>query len=85
LGRVMLPVLVPSMLISGLLVALLAFADVTSVLLLAPPGRSTFALRIFTVMANAPQALVAALCCVYVVVAVAGVAVLLRWGLKDEG
>ena len=87
LRRVMLPVLGPAMAISGLLVALVAFADVTSVLLLAPPGRSTFALRIFTVMANAPQALVAALCCIYVVVAVAGVAVLFRWGrgTKDEG
>jgi len=87
LRRVMLPVLAPAMAISGLLVALMAFADVTSVLLLAPPGRSTFALRIFTVMANAPQALVAALCCIYVVVAVAGVAVLFRWGrgTKDEG
>ena len=85
LRRVLLPVLGPAMAISGLLVALLASADVGSVLLLAPPGRSGFALRIFTVMANAPQALVATLCCIYVVVAVVGVAVLLRWGLKDEG
>ncbi len=79
LGRVMVPVLGPALAISGLLVALLASADVTSVLLLAPPGHSSFALRIFTVMANAPQALVAALCCVYLVIAVAAVAGLLCW------
>jgi len=85
LRRVMVPVLGPAMAISGLLVALLASADVGSVLLLAPPGRSTFALRIFAVMANAPQALVATLCCLYVVVAVIGVALLISWGGKDEG
>jgi len=84
LRRVMAPILAPAIAISGLLVALLALADVTSVLLLAPPGRSTFALRIFTVMANAPQALVATLCFLYVVVAVLGVAGLLRWGVKGE-
>ncbi len=83
LRRVMLPILAPAMAISGLLVALLALADVTSVLLLAPPGRSTFALRIFTVMANAPQALVATLCFLYVAVAVVVVAGLLRWGVKS--
>ncbi len=79
LRRVLLPVMGPTLAISGLLVALLASADITSVLLLAPPGRSSFALRIFTVMANAPQSLVAALCCVQLAVAITGVAMLLRW------
>ncbi|MCP4902179.1 MAG: hypothetical protein GY906_34865, partial [bacterium] len=79
LRRVLLPVLGPALAISALLVALLASADVTSVLLLAPPGHSSFSLRIFTVMANAPQSLVAALCCVQLAVAVTGVAALLCW------
>jgi ABC-type spermidine/putrescine transport system permease subunit II len=41
-------------------------ADVTTVLLVHPPGQSSLPLTIFTIMANAPQALVAALCLIYV-------------------
>jgi ABC-type Fe3+ transport system permease subunit len=48
------------------LAALLAIGDVGTVLLLHPPGRGTLPLAIFTVMANAPEALVATLCLLYV-------------------
>ena len=68
--RVVLPVLLPTLTIALLLVALLATADVSTVLLLHPPGASSLPLTIFTVMANAPETLVASLCLAYVAVAV---------------
>jgi ABC-type Fe3+ transport system permease subunit len=46
-------------------VGLLALADVSTTQLLQPPGGSTFALRLFAVMDNASQRLVAALCLLY--------------------
>jgi ABC-type Fe3+ transport system permease subunit len=66
LQRVLLPLLLPVGGVSLLLVALLATADITTVLLLHPPGESSLPLVIFTVMANAPETLVASLCFVYV-------------------
>lgn len=65
------PVVVPA----ALLVVLLATADVGSVLLLHPPGRSSLPLAIFTVMANAPESLVGAMCLSYVGIAVAILAI----------
>ncbi len=50
--------------------ALLATAEVGTVLLLHPPGHASLPLAIFTVMGNAPEALVAMLCLLYVSVAV---------------
>lgn len=49
--------------------ALLAAADVGTVLLLHPPGRGTLPLAIFTIMANASETLVAMLCLTYVALA----------------
>lgn len=58
---------------AALLAALLATAEIGVVLLLHPPGHGTLPLAIFTVMANAPEALVATLCLLYVgLVAVLG-------------
>jgi hypothetical protein len=48
------------------LVALLASADAGTVLLVQPPGQSSLSVTIFTVMANAPESLVALLCVIYV-------------------
>lgn len=45
--------------------AMLATAEIGTVLLLHPPGRGTLPLAIFTIMANAPEALVAMLCLFY--------------------
>jgi len=59
------------------LVALLASADAGTVLLLHPPGERSLPLAIFTVMANAPEAAVAALCFVYVVATIAMLTVVL--------
>jgi len=58
--------LVPPVITSALLVVLLATADVSSVLLLHPPGKSSLPLAIFTVMSNAPESLVGAMCLAYV-------------------
>jgi ABC-type spermidine/putrescine transport system permease subunit II len=69
LRRVVLPLLLPAGAVAMLLVALLATADVSTVLLLHPPGESSLPLAIFTVMANAPESLVASLCFVYVAAA----------------
>jgi ABC-type Fe3+ transport system permease subunit len=66
LAKVLVPWLLPAAGIAALLIALLATANVTSVLLLSPPGESSLPLAIFTVMANAPEALVATLCLLYV-------------------
>lgn len=71
--RVLVPFLAPTFGLGVLLVALMATADVGTVLLLQPPGESSLPASIFTVMANAPESLVAALCLVYV--AIAGLAV----------
>ncbi len=68
LHRVLLPFLFPAAVLGGMLVALLATADVGTVLLLHPPGAASLPLAIFTVMANAPEGLVASLCLIYLLV-----------------
>lgn len=77
LRKVLAPWLAGAMLPASVLIALLAVADVGSVLLLHPPGKPSLPLAIFTVMANAPESLVGALCLSYVAVA----AMLLALGL----
>ena len=64
--RILLPHFLPTLGLSALLVGLLSAADVSTVLLLHPPGRPSLPLSLFTIMANAPESLVAALCLVYV-------------------
>jgi ABC-type Fe3+ transport system permease subunit len=61
---------------AALLAGLLATAEIGVVLLLHPPGHGTLPLAIFTVMANAPEALVAALCLFYLGLATAVGAIL---------
>jgi hypothetical protein len=51
--------------------ALLATAEIGTVLLLHPPGHGSLPLAVFTIMANAPEALVAMLCFFYVGLALA--------------
>jgi len=63
--KVSLPRLLPAILASLLLVALLAVADVSSTLLLLPPGASTFTSRIFSVIDNTTERMLSALCLVY--------------------
>ncbi len=63
--RVLVPWVLPAAAITTLLIALLATADVTTVLLLSPPGGESLPLAIFTVMANSPEGLVASLCLIY--------------------
>ena len=83
LRRVLLPWSAPALLIAAGLIALLSAADIPSALLLHPPGEGTVALTIFTVMANAPQAYIAALCLAYVlgaaVVTVLGMSLTRKW------
>jgi iron(III) transport system permease protein len=79
LRRVVVPLLVPAGTVAVLLVTLLAIADISTVLLLHPPGEQSLPLTIFTVMANAPEALVASLCLVYTGAAVG--ALLAGWAL----
>ena len=64
--KVVIPFLLPAGGLAVLLVALLATADVGTVLLLHPPGKTSLPLAVFTVMANAPESLVASLCLAYV-------------------
>jgi ABC-type Fe3+ transport system permease subunit len=69
LRRVVSPFFLPTLMVAMLLASLLAAADVGTVLLLHPPGEASLPLAIFSVMANAPESLVASLCLVYVLVA----------------
>lgn len=69
LRRVLLPFLLPAGLLSWMLIALLATADVGTMLLLHPPDAGSLPLAIFTIMANAPESLVAALCVIYLALA----------------
>jgi ABC-type Fe3+ transport system permease subunit len=69
LRRVLLPILLPVGGVVMLLVGLLATADITTMLLLHPPGETSLPVAVFTVMANAPETLVASLCLVYVTTA----------------
>lgn len=71
--RILMPWMIRSVVLAGLIVGLLATSDIVTVLLLQPPGESSFPLAIFTVMANAPESLVASMCLLYV----AGAAALL--------
>jgi iron(III) transport system permease protein len=64
--RVIVPWLWPVAAVSALLAGLLAIGDISSMLLLHPPGNGSLPLAIFTVMANAPESLVASLCLIYV-------------------
>ncbi len=69
LWRVIVPRFLPVLAIAAMLVALLGSADVGTVLLLHPPGEASLPLAIFTVMANAPESLVAAMCISYLALA----------------
>lgn len=82
LRSVVLPFLAPSLVASIVVCGLLATADVVTVLLVHPPGQSSFPLTIFTIMANAPQSLVAALCLIYVASAVVLLSVLLAFNKR---
>lgn len=84
LRRVIFPCLMPGVIATALLVALLAATDVGTVLLLHPPGRQSLPLNIFTVMANAPESLVASLCLIYVTAAMLVLAIALSY-LKSGG
>jgi ABC-type Fe3+ transport system permease subunit len=56
------PFLAPSIAVSIFICILFGAAEVPSVVLLRPPGSDSYVVRIFTVMANAPEGLVAAMC-----------------------
>jgi len=87
LVRVLVPWVLPTAAITVLLIALLATADVTTALLLSPPGGGSLPLAIFTIMANAPEALVGTLCLLYVGgagILLAGVSGILR-GQERKG
>ena len=84
LRRVLVPRFLPVLALATLVVGLLASADVGTVLLLHPPGEPSLPLAIFTVMANAPESLVATLCVGYL----ASAAVLLwlmTWAVTRRG
>ena len=73
---VVIPFLIPAMALSILIVALLATAEIGTILLLRPPGEDSFPLAIFTVMANASEVKVSSLCFIYFVVSVFNLSIL---------
>jgi iron(III) transport system permease protein len=66
LRKLLVPFLARPLAVSLALVALVATADITTVLLLQPPGQDSFPVALFTVMANAPESMVASLSLAYV-------------------
>lgn len=76
LRRIALPFVLPAGAVAMLLIALLATADIGTILLLHPPGAASLPLAIFTVMANAPESFVASLCLVYLAVSAGIVSIL---------
>jgi iron(III) transport system permease protein len=73
---VVIPFLIPAMALSILIVALLATAEIGTILLLRPPGEDSFPLAIFTVMANASEVKVSSLCFIYFVVSIFNLSIL---------
>ena len=63
--KVGLPQTLPMLAASFVIAGLLAAADVPSTMLLAPPGRITLPGKLFAVMDNASEQLVASLCLTY--------------------
>lgn len=57
--RVLFPAIAPALGASIILAALLGAADIVTAILLSPPGKATAPQRLFTIMANAPDAVVA--------------------------
>lgn len=68
LRLVALPYMLPTAVVAILLAGLLATADISTIILIHPPGATSLPLAIFTVMANAPESLVASLCLVYILI-----------------
>jgi iron(III) transport system permease protein len=64
--RVVVPQIRPALAASGLVVFVLAFGEVGSTILVAPPGESTLPIRVYTMIANAPASQVARLALVQV-------------------
>jgi iron(III) transport system permease protein len=66
LFKVVVPQIWPALAASALVVFVLAFGDVGSTILVAPPGESTLPIRVYTMIANAPASQVARLALVQV-------------------
>jgi ABC-type Fe3+ transport system permease subunit len=75
--RVLWPHQWPGILLAAALTALLSAGEIGILLLLHPPGESSLPLAIFTIMANAPESLAAALCVVYLLAALPPVLLIL--------
>ena len=86
--RVTLPLMLPGLAVALLVVAVLSAADISTTLLLQPPGKQSLPVAIFTIMANSPEGLVASICLAYILGVVAlmfcGVSVF-HWRTKDDG
>jgi iron(III) transport system permease protein len=67
--RIVLPQLRPALAAAWIVVFVLAFGELGASVLIAPPGESTLPIRIYTIIANAPPAQVAALALLQAVVA----------------
>jgi iron(III) transport system permease protein len=74
--RVVVPLLFPTLVTTVGVIGLLSLADVSTTMLLMPPGESTYASRIFSVIDSASARLVAALCLVYFGVAVLAILIM---------
>lgn len=71
--RVLVPQLLPAVVAAALAVSILAVAEVSSTLLLQSPGETTFPGRLFSMMDNASERLVASLATVYLGAALLGI------------
>ena len=67
--KVVVPQIRPALAASGLVVFVLAFGEIGSTILVAPPGESTLPIRVYTMIANAPASQVARLALVQIAAA----------------
>ena len=85
--RIVLPQLRLGLAAAWIVVFVLSFGELGATVLIAPPGESTLPIRIYTIIANAPPAQVAALALIQTLVVFAPLAVLgtIGWLRPAEG
>lgn len=79
LSKIYLPLMWPALIGTFLAVALLTLADVSSMVLLQPPGGASFGTHLFSVMDNASEKVVASLCLVYAILPILAVIVSMNY------
>ena len=68
IGKIIIPLIKPALIAAWILGFIFCFGEVGATLLVYPPGSSTLPIKIFTITANSPENLAAALCVLLVII-----------------